>query len=109
MNKRALRSASIVIAIALALGVFTPGQATSQNAALMANETVNLAFFYKPPSNSDAVTVANNFNSVKKTSSAIFQKKWAYGGTLTTGLHKLKLLFVGPSSARASLDAVSIS
>jgi hypothetical protein len=30
----------------------------------MPNETVNLAFFYKPPSNSSAATVAANFNSV---------------------------------------------
>jgi hypothetical protein len=30
----------------------------------MPNETINLAFFYKPPSNSNAATVSANFNSV---------------------------------------------
>lgn len=64
MNKIVLRGASLVLATALALGAFIPGQATSQVPAFMPNETVNLAFFYKPPSNSNAATVAANFNSV---------------------------------------------
>lgn len=65
MNKIVLRSASLILAFVLTLGIFTTGQATSQNAApLMANKLVNLAFFYKPPSNSDAATVTNNFNNV---------------------------------------------
>ena len=64
MNKTTLRSASLILAIVLLLGIFTPGRATSQSAALMPNQTVNLAFFYKPPSNSDAATVASNFSNV---------------------------------------------
>ncbi len=64
MNKPLLRSASIVLAIVLAFGIFVPGRATSQNASLMPNRTVNLAFFYKPPSNSDAPTLASNFGTV---------------------------------------------
>lgn len=64
MNRKLLRSASMMFAIALAMGIFTPGQARSQEAVIMPNEIVNLAFFYKPPSNSDAVTLANNFNTV---------------------------------------------
>jgi hypothetical protein len=64
MNKTLLRSASFIIAIVLALGFFTPGRATSQAAALLPNKTVNLAYFYKPPTNSDAATVAANFSTV---------------------------------------------
>jgi hypothetical protein len=64
MNKTLLRSASFIVAIVLALGVFTPGRATSQSATLMPNKTINLAFFYKPPSNSDAATVAKNFSNI---------------------------------------------
>ena len=64
MNKTVLRSASMIFAILLAFGIFIPGRATPQSTALMPNQTVNLAFFYKPPSNSDAATIANNFNNV---------------------------------------------
>jgi hypothetical protein len=64
MNKTLLRSASLILAFVLALGHFTSGRATSQNAALMPNTIVNLAFFYRPPSNGDAATVASYFNNV---------------------------------------------
>ena len=64
MNKTVRRGASLILATILTLGVFIRGQAASQTAALMPNETVNLAFFYKPPTNSNAATVAGNFNSV---------------------------------------------
>ena len=42
------------------------------------------------------------------TSTALFQQKWIYGGTLATGTHKLKLVYVSPTSARVSVDAVSV-
>jgi hypothetical protein len=64
MNKVLLRSASLILAFVLVIGIFTPGRATSQNAVVMPNKTVNLAYFYKPPANSDAATVANNFSNV---------------------------------------------
>ncbi len=64
MNKIVLRIASITLSIVLALGAFTPSQATSQLAPLMPNRLINLAFFYKPPSNSDAASVAQNFGNV---------------------------------------------
>ena len=64
MKKTIQRGASLILAITLALGVCIPGRARSQAPAFMPNETVNLAFFYKPPSNSSAATVAANFNSV---------------------------------------------
>ena len=64
MNKVLLRSASLTLAIALALGIFIPGRATSQNTTLMPNRTVNLAWFYKPPSNGDATTINSNFGNV---------------------------------------------
>ncbi len=44
----------------------------------------------------------------QNTSTALFQQKWRYSGTLATGTHKLKLVFVSPSGGKASLDAVSI-
>ena len=64
MNKTLLRGASLILAIVLALGVFTSGRATSQYAEIMPNKLVNLAHFYKPPSNSDAASVAGNFSNV---------------------------------------------
>src|SRR5215212_2682094 len=64
MNKRLLRGASMILAIALAMGNIIPVRATSQNTEVMPNKIINLAFFYKPPSNSDATTVAGNFSNV---------------------------------------------
>lgn len=64
MNKTLIRSASLMLAIALALGIFTPGRASPPQAALMPDRLINLAYFYKPPSNSDAATVAGNFGNV---------------------------------------------
>ena len=64
MEKKFLRGASLILAFVLAFGHFTSGRATSQNAVLMPNTTVNLAFFYKPPSNSDAAKVASYFSNV---------------------------------------------
>lgn len=63
MNKIVLRSASLVIAIVLAVATFVPGRATSQVTALMPDRIVNLAYFYKPPSNSDAAALAK-FGSI---------------------------------------------
>ncbi len=64
MNKTLLRCASLTLAFVLAFGHFTSGRATSQNAALMPNTIVNLAYFYKPPSNSDAATITSYFSNV---------------------------------------------
>ena len=64
MNKTLLSCASLILAFVLAFGQFTDGRATSQNAALMPDKIVNLAFFYKPPSNSDAAGIVSNFSNV---------------------------------------------
>ena len=64
MNKTLLRSASLIFAIVLTFGTFIPGRATSQDAILMPNQTINLAHFYKPPTNSNAATVAANFSTI---------------------------------------------
>ena len=64
MNKTLLRSTSMILAIILALGIFIPGRATAPTAALMPSRTVNLAFFYKPPANGTASTIASNFGTV---------------------------------------------
>lgn len=63
MNKAVLRSASLILAIVLTFGSFVSGRAISQTSALMPNRIVNLAYFFKPPTNTDAVTVAG-FGSV---------------------------------------------
>jgi hypothetical protein len=64
MHKVLLRSASLILAIALALGIFIPGRARSQNTTLMPNRIVNLAWFYKPPSNGDATMINSNFGNI---------------------------------------------
>lgn len=64
MNKIILHSLSTILAMVLTFAIFIPGRATSQSTTLMPNKIVNLAFFYKPPSNSDAATVAGNFSNV---------------------------------------------
>ena len=64
MNKRVVRITSTIIALVLTFSVFTPGRATANLGTFMSEKTVNLAYFYKPPSNSDAATVSNNFNAV---------------------------------------------
>lgn len=64
MNKTILRSASMILAVVLTFSIFVSGRATTQSSALMPDKLVNLAFFYKPPSNSDAATVATNFSNV---------------------------------------------
>jgi hypothetical protein len=64
MNKTIYRISSLIIALALTFGIFNPGRAKPRTAELLSGVTVNLAYFYKPPSNSDAATVANNFGIV---------------------------------------------
>ncbi len=64
MNKTIYRIMSVIMALALTLGVFSSGQAKSKSGALMSGGVVNLAFFYKPPTNSDALTVASNYDTV---------------------------------------------
>jgi alpha-L-fucosidase len=44
----------------------------------------------------------------QNTASPLFQQKWSYAGSLSPGMHTLKLVFAGPSNGRISLDAVSI-
>ena len=64
MNKRIARTWSIILALALTLSSFTPGQAKSQSGPIMPERLVSLAHFYKPPSNSDAPTLAGKFGFV---------------------------------------------
>jgi hypothetical protein len=62
MNKTIVRITSMLLALNLALSVFIPGQAKPESAGLMSSGVINLAHFYKPPSNSNAGTVVGNFN-----------------------------------------------
>jgi len=66
MNTKTVRSTglSVLLAFALTFGSFTSGQARTASAPLMSDKPINLAFFYKPPTNSDAATVVSNFNTV---------------------------------------------
>ena len=64
MNKTIYRITGIIMALSLTFGIFNSGRAKSMSGALMSGGIVNLAFFYKPPSNSDAATVAGNFDAV---------------------------------------------
>ena len=64
MNKRIYRITSLIMAFTLTFGIFTSGRAESKSDTIMPGGTVNLAYFYKPPSNTDAVTVAGNFDTI---------------------------------------------
>lgn len=64
MKQNILRVMSIILAFALTFSIHSNGQAAPERAAIMPDKVVNLAFFYKPPNNSDASTVAKNFNTV---------------------------------------------
>jgi hypothetical protein len=64
MSKHLSRLTSVILAFSLALGVFTPGEAKPESAGLMPSSTVNLAHFYKPPSNSTAETLASNYDFI---------------------------------------------
>jgi parallel beta-helix repeat protein len=44
----------------------------------------------------------------QKTSQNFFQKRWDYSGQLSSGAHELRLVFTGPTDAKASLDAVIV-
>jgi beta-glucanase (GH16 family) len=44
----------------------------------------------------------------EQTSSKKYQQRWNYSGTLAGGSHTLKLVYIGPSTSQASLDAIII-
>ncbi len=64
MNKKILQIMSVLVALTLILGNFSSGQALVQSASLMPERLINLAHFYKPPSNSDASALASKFGFV---------------------------------------------
>ena len=64
MKQTTLRLMSIILAFVMMFSTHSNGQAAPDRAAIMPDKVVNLAFFYKPPNNSDASTVAKNFNTV---------------------------------------------
>src|SRR5215208_1647000 len=64
MNTKTIRIMSTLLALTLIFRSFTSVQARTESAPLMADKTINLAFFYKPPTNSDAAAVVSNFNTV---------------------------------------------
>ncbi|MGZ9165724.1 MAG: putative glycoside hydrolase [Anaerolineales bacterium] len=64
MNKSIVRIMSALLALTLTLGSIIPGQAKSQPELVMSEGLVNLAHFYKPPSNTDSPTLASKFRFV---------------------------------------------
>jgi hypothetical protein len=64
MNKRIARIMSVILTLALTVARFTPAQAKEQSASIMSEGVINLAHFYKPPSNADAPTLASKFRFV---------------------------------------------
>ncbi len=62
MNRSAFRIIMVAMMFFLALGVYTPGRATSQT-ALTSSETINIAHFFKPP-NMEAGNAVENFNTI---------------------------------------------
>jgi hypothetical protein len=62
MLKTLYRLATITTIIMMVIGSHTTAQAAS-SPALVTDKVVNLAYFYKPPENSDAATLAHSFNT----------------------------------------------
>jgi len=92
MRQTVYRILSVVIAFILTIGIHSNGQASSSPAAIMPGNTVNLAFFYKPPTNSDASTVASNFNSIVLTGGdEIFRDQLAANGLTSTVIQYFRI------------------
>src|ERR1051325_1582028 len=62
LNKTVFRIITFFVAFILAWGVYTPGRAISDR-ALTPPQTINIAYFYKPP-NMDAASAVNNFDTM---------------------------------------------
>jgi len=62
LNNKVFRIITLFVAFISALGVYIPGRAIS-DPALTPAQTVNIAYFYKPP-NMDAASAANNFDTM---------------------------------------------
>ena len=85
MNTRIARTMSILLALTLIAGSFTPARAAEQSASLMSERLINLAHFYKPPSNSDAPTLATKFGFVLLTGGdEVFRDKVIANGFSST-------------------------
>jgi hypothetical protein len=85
MNKKIVRIMSVLLTVSLTIGSFTPGQAKTQPASVMSERLINLAHFYKPPSNSDAPTLASRFGFVLLTGGdEVFRDKVIANGFSST-------------------------
>lgn len=85
MNTKIARTMSVLLALTLTLGSFISGQAKSQSGPIMPERLINLAHFYKPPSNSDAPTLANKSGFVLLTGGdEVFRDKVIANGFTTT-------------------------
>jgi hypothetical protein len=62
MKTTLYRIATLVAIIMIVLGTHTNAQAAA-SPALVTDKVVNLAYFYKPPEDSDAATLAKNYNT----------------------------------------------
>ena len=85
MNKKIVRIMSVLLALTLTLGSFVSGRAKAQPAPIMSEGLINLAHFYKPPSNTDAPTLASKFRSVVLTGGdEVFRDKLTANGFTST-------------------------
>ncbi|MBU2610847.1 MAG: hypothetical protein KJ606_07880 [Chloroflexi bacterium] len=62
MKKTIYLLATLATIITMVMGTYTSAKAAS-SPALVTDKIVNIAYFYKPPTNSDAGTLAKNFNT----------------------------------------------
>ncbi|MFH1906639.1 MAG: putative glycoside hydrolase [Chloroflexota bacterium] len=62
MKKTIYRLATLATIIIMVMGTYTHAQAAAAP-ALVTDKIVNIAYFYKPPTNSDAATLAKNINT----------------------------------------------
>ncbi len=62
MKKTIYRLATLATIIIMVMGTYTNARAAA-TPALVTDRIVNIAYFYKPPTNSDATTLAKNFST----------------------------------------------
>lgn len=104
MNERIVQMMSVLLAFIITLSNFSPGWAKEPPAPLMSERLINLAHFYKPPSNSDAPTLAGRSGFVLLTGGdEVFRDKLiAHGFSSTIPQYFTFLGIQDPGSCTAS-------
>jgi hypothetical protein len=85
MNKRLAQVLSVILALTLIFGSFISGRAKAQLGPVMPERLINLAHFYKPPSNMDAPTLAGKSGFILLTGGdEVFRDKVIASGFTST-------------------------